>query len=279
MPRYKLERGADGKDFVLVGGTPVGVVARSKHGKATTCTIEGERTRGANGECVIGDRPEWAVKRAKGSGLVGAKAPADLLAFEAAKTERDRLEADVKAADHVLAAFPRGAMGLTPDAVKVTPEYQAARRTFQDRFARLQKFNTTFVRRFVKEIRAEQAARRGAKLSGTPRKRQDPDEIIQTTSGPMTRAGYKAERAMERQNNAVSREMRREAAADRKRGLGAANIVYQTSDGHVTIEQTGKSKSYVVWINEGVAAVRKGTFGVTVSNAFQRAKDKLDAER
>lgn len=55
-----------------------------------------------------------------------------------------------------------------------------------------------------------------------------------------------------------------------------ASIVYQNSRGHVAIEQTGKSQSYVVWLNEGACgAIRKATFGVSVSNALDRAKAVL----
>lgn len=50
------------------------------------------------------------------------------------------------------------------------------------------------------------------------------------------------------------------------------NIIYQNSNGHITIEQTGKSQSYVVWLNNGCSAVRKATFGVNVTNALDRCK-------
>ncbi len=66
MAKFKIEPGRDGNDFVLVGGTPVGVISRHGHGRVTTCTIEGARTHGANGECVIGVRPAWVVKAARG---------------------------------------------------------------------------------------------------------------------------------------------------------------------------------------------------------------------
>jgi hypothetical protein len=55
-------------------------------------------------------------------------------------------------------------------------------------------------------------------------------------------------------------------------------IVYSTPHGHITIEESGtgrfkpKSLSYVVWRNEGTAAKRFGTFGLNVTNSFDRAK-------
>ena len=46
--------------------------------------------------------------------------PAPILA------QRDAADARVKAASAAMAAFPKGEMGLTPDAVKATPEWKAA---------------------------------------------------------------------------------------------------------------------------------------------------------
>lgn len=45
---------------------------------------------------------------------------------------------------------------------------------------------------------------------------------------------------------------------------------------HITVEQTGKSQSYIVWLNKGCSAVRKATVGLNVPNAFDRAKGKLE---
>lgn len=80
-------------------------------------------------------------------------------AFEQAKAERDEIERESDEADAVLKTFPRGPMGLTPDSVRATPEWKAAKARSERAFARLRAFNTVFVRRFAKEIRAEQAAR------------------------------------------------------------------------------------------------------------------------
>lgn len=54
------------------------------------------------------------------------------------------------------------------------------------------------------------------------------------------------------------------------------NIIYQNTNGHITIEQTGKSRSYVVWLNDGTSAIRKATFGTNVTDALKRAKGKLE---
>lgn len=58
--------------------------------------------------------------------------------------------------------------------------------------------------------------------------------------------------------------------------MNTKDIIYQNSHGHVTIEQTGKSQSYVVWLNDGTSAIRKATFGTNVTDALNRAKGKLE---
>ncbi len=79
--------------------------------------------------------------------------------FEDAKAERDSIQEEVNAADAAINAFPKGAMGITPDAIRATPEFRAANVRFQKAFARLQAFNTIYVKKFAKEIRAERAKR------------------------------------------------------------------------------------------------------------------------
>lgn len=49
----------------------------------------------------------------------------------------------VDAASAALKAFPKGPMGLTPDAVKALPEYQAAKREYAVAFAALRAANAT----------------------------------------------------------------------------------------------------------------------------------------
>ena len=55
------------------------------------------------------------------------------------------------------------------------------------------------------------------------------------------------------------------------------NILHETPLGYITLEKTGKSKSYVVWIFEGTAALRRHTLSEKIPNAFERAKDKLSS--
>lgn len=82
-----------------------------------------------------------------------------LAAFKEAKATGDVLDKEVDAASDALRAFPRGAMGLVPDAVTSTPEYRAAKVRFQKAFARQREFNAVFTKRFAKELRAERANR------------------------------------------------------------------------------------------------------------------------
>src|SRR4029077_2975107 len=79
--------------------------------------------------------------------------------FEAAKAEGDLIQKEVDAAEAVLQTFPKSPMGGVQDDVRATPEFRAAKARFQKAFARLQAFNTIYVKRFAKELRAERDRR------------------------------------------------------------------------------------------------------------------------
>ena len=79
--------------------------------------------------------------------------------FDAAKARKAELEARSAAASAVLNAFPKGAMGLTPDAVKFSPEFRAAKRAFDTAFEAERRFNRWFLKEFASEVRAERRAR------------------------------------------------------------------------------------------------------------------------
>lgn len=65
----------------------------------------------------------------------------------------------------ILQTFPKGDMGLTPDAVKFSPEFQVAKQAY-DRAARaIRDLNGTYAKTFEKEIRADVDARRQARLA------------------------------------------------------------------------------------------------------------------
>lgn len=75
--------------------------------------------------------------------------------YAEAKAKRDALEVVFRETSAALGKFPSGNRGLTPDAVKATPEYQAAKTAFNRAFDDLRKFNAEFVRQYAREIRAE----------------------------------------------------------------------------------------------------------------------------
>lgn len=52
-------------------------------------------------------------------------------------------------------------------------------------------------------------------------------------------------------------------------------IVHETSRGYISLEPTGKSMSYKVWLHGPTSATCIGTFGAGLTNAFDRAKEKL----
>lgn len=54
---------------------------------------------------------------------------------------RAKLESDVHRASLALKVFPRGITGLTPDSVKATPEWKAAKNAYNVAFEILRQFN------------------------------------------------------------------------------------------------------------------------------------------
>jgi hypothetical protein len=82
--------------------------------------------------------------------------------YARAKLLRDQLEAETNRTDKALKALSGGgAMGLTPDHVRATPEWQKAKHEFDAAFAALRAFNTVYVRRFKDELAQERRRRRG----------------------------------------------------------------------------------------------------------------------
>lgn len=78
------------------------------------------------------------------------------------KQVKQSLENDVKQAEKALKEFDKygkGDMGLTPDFVKVMPEYRKAKAEFDNAFQVLQKFNQQFVKQFKKETAKERRER------------------------------------------------------------------------------------------------------------------------
>lgn len=84
------------------------------------------------------------------------------MTYDEAKATRDQIEAEVVRLARVLGAFPRTALGLTPDHIKASVEYRTAKAAFDAAFHRQRVFNFAFVKTFKREIAAERRARRFA---------------------------------------------------------------------------------------------------------------------
>lgn len=95
------------------------------------------------------------------------------MTFPEARALANQVYEHSHAASEALKRFPRGPMGLTPDHVKALPEYKVAKAEADRAFQQERRFNTVYVKRFGKEIRADQAARRSGGL-GSPRVRTHP---------------------------------------------------------------------------------------------------------
>ena len=85
------------------------------------------------------------------------------MTYEISKVVKQQLEAETQAAIDKLNAIrgnERGPMGLTPDHIKFSPEYQQANAEFEKAFQVQRKFNAKFSRQYKNEIRAEYRDRR-----------------------------------------------------------------------------------------------------------------------
>lgn len=91
----------------------------------------------------------------------------DPLDYGLFKAIRADLESAHAAAVRELRTIPgvgAGQMGLTPDAVKFSPEFRACKSALDVAAARLRSFNGAHAARFAKEIRADIATARAARL-------------------------------------------------------------------------------------------------------------------
>jgi hypothetical protein len=81
--------------------------------------------------------------------------------YEEAKAYREEMEARHKIDLNNLKTFNkyRIAMGIVPDHIRETPEYQTAKKAVDKNFAELRNFNQWFVKTFKKEIQADRRNR------------------------------------------------------------------------------------------------------------------------
>lgn len=88
--------------------------------------------------------------------------PAD---YDAATEVGARLEAEMGAASRAMDAWKahKGPTGLTPDHIRATSEWKAAKAALDLAFAKLRSFNAVYARRFKREIARARDARRASK--------------------------------------------------------------------------------------------------------------------
>ena len=79
------------------------------------------------------------------------------MTYQQAKEHKEKLEQEVKDASLALRAFGDVKMpnGLTPDNVKASPAYRAAKGIYNVAFRRLQAFNSVFCKRYKNEYRED----------------------------------------------------------------------------------------------------------------------------
>jgi hypothetical protein len=92
--------------------------------------------------------------------LTLAMQPREQLTYENAKADAEAARARSRSAGDALNAFPKLPNGLTPDEVKATPEWQAAKRNYDNAFNAERAANSVVVKNFPKENIADIKAER-----------------------------------------------------------------------------------------------------------------------
>jgi hypothetical protein len=83
----------------------------------------------------------------------GAAVPTD---YPEAKAKSLELEAEAERTGKALKALSGGGpMGMTPEGVRSTSEWKAAKREWDTAFAALRNFNAVYVKRFKREIQQD----------------------------------------------------------------------------------------------------------------------------
>jgi len=82
--------------------------------------------------------------------------PRPKIHFNKAKEHHDQLEAEVQRTGRDLKQLSGGGlMGMTPEAVRATPEWKAAKHAADKAFAAFRAFNAGYVKRFKRELADE----------------------------------------------------------------------------------------------------------------------------
>lgn len=80
--------------------------------------------------------------------------------FHIAKQTQTALYAECDRLTAILRAFPHGPMGLTPDDVKQSPEFQSIKKAYDNAFAALRAFNQAYVKTYKRELAKERRGKR-----------------------------------------------------------------------------------------------------------------------
>lgn len=75
--------------------------------------------------------------------------------FELAKQAKLKYEAEVNRTSDILNKFTKGEMGLVPDHIKASSEFQAAKKDYENAFNDLRNFNSNYVKQFKVELKEE----------------------------------------------------------------------------------------------------------------------------
>lgn len=89
------------------------------------------------------------------------------LTYERAKQTRDNIETAMKKSSAKLQAYPRGAMGLTPDAIKFSKDYQHDLLAYRFWHLTLRRVNQSMNKFFKKEMREDRLNSRKGRLQLT----------------------------------------------------------------------------------------------------------------
>ena len=84
--------------------------------------------------------------------------------FSIALSAQSQLNEVLDFANEALSKYPKGDMGLTPDHIKATPQWQAEKRAFENAMRNLREFNAAMLRKYKKEYRQHVAKERATKL-------------------------------------------------------------------------------------------------------------------
>jgi hypothetical protein len=105
-----------------------------------------------------------AIERGEAQAIAGIPSPhvADN-PFPIALTAKLALDNAVTEASAALQKYPRGNMGLTPDSVKASVEFQRDKRAYDQAFQAMRQFNTVFLKTHKKAYREYMLAKRNAR--------------------------------------------------------------------------------------------------------------------